>query len=337
MLQAFKILKARTGLGSPLLTKLYQQLNYSNFPEFLHQLKNSDKLNLFYLKDKLWHKMDQEYVNKCVHTLINNQVEFNHQNYKYNLQQLVQTNKRTGFCRSILIKFDSAKIIPKVLYEGKLGIRIQKEPNILMNDKLNSFVNQLERATFKLIPDDKILVEQFSEYGFSTFRYFKIESTLLEMQRLFIKEKLKYGNKTVKNYRGLHLTCKDGITGILEKLRFNVRMVNRNGYIGSNGKIVSKLYGQGVYFTPLAHAYETLEFYGQTALDDWAIGFIVEIYTHKEGIVQIDRNSNRECLPPNKHIGVDDMNNPYRYVIFQSELDHIIPTHLFCFRIPKTK
>ena len=97
LFQAFKILKARTGLGSPLLTKLYQQLNYSNFPEFLDDFKNSDKLNLFYLKDKLWHKMDQEYVNKCAHTLLNKQVEFNHQDYKYNLQQLVKLIKEQVF------------------------------------------------------------------------------------------------------------------------------------------------------------------------------------------------------------------------------------------------
>ena len=33
-------------------------------------------------------------------------------------------------------------------------------------------------------------------------------------------------------------------------------------YVGSNGSIVSKLYGQGVYFTPLKQAHKTLECYG---------------------------------------------------------------------------
>ena len=67
------------------------------------------------------------------------------------------------------------------------------------------------------------------------------------------------------------------------------------------------------------------------------IGFIVEnLLLMIMGLIQINRDSNRECLPKNKHVGIDDISDPYRYVMFQSELDHIIPTHLFCYRIPKS-
>ena len=224
--QAWNLLKATTGVGSPIISELYKQFN-STFFEFLNLFKNSKKLELYFLKNKLWHKMGNEYSKKCQRALLNFKTTFTIGDYKYDLNKLVQTNKNTKFCRSILIKFETAKVTPKILLEGgklpSLGL------NFLLSDELTPFINKFCSSSVKLVPDQQVFVENYMQYELSDFRYFKIESKLLEIQKKYLKNKIKINNKKVKLLKGLHLTCKDGIKGILEKLCFNVRMVNRCG------------------------------------------------------------------------------------------------------------